>query len=95
MAKPLTAEQIEVVRKFYTSEAAEALFTTMEHNLITDWINQPDSGEREKLWHQVQAVLELKFSLRDAAAMKKLTERDQKLREQRDEQRQGGRVYQA
>jgi len=80
MAKPLTAEQIEIVREFFTSEVADQLFQAMEHGLIGDWINATEIEDREHAWHMVQAVLQLKFSLRDAAAMKKLTERAQERR---------------
>jgi len=81
----LTEEDIHTVRDFFTSGAAERLFTAMEHGIMTDWVNADNPVLREECWHRLQSILQLKFELRDAAAMKKLTERSV----------QGRRVYQA
>lgn len=81
MAVPtLSGEQLEEIRTFMLSEAAELLFTTMEHGVISDWINCADAANRDECWRTLQSILHLKFSLRDAAAMKKLTDRNQERR---------------
>jgi len=80
MAAPLDGEQIEYVREFFSSQTAELLFGQLEGGVINDWANCQDANERENLWRMLQAILLLKFSLRDAAAMKRLTERAQERR---------------
>ena len=54
--------------------------STWEHGLISDWINGSSADAREEAWRQMQVVLHLKFTLRDAAAMKRLTTRAQERR---------------
>jgi hypothetical protein len=76
----LSAEQLEQIREFMVGDAAEALFTQIEAGTIADWIICGDPVDRETCWRNLQAILRLKNSLRDAAAMKKLTERSQERR---------------
>jgi len=80
MAAPLSAEQIQEVRQFFESPTADLLFQHLETGLISDWINGQEVVDREECWCGLQAVLRLKFMLRDAAAMKRLTERAQERR---------------
>ena len=79
-AQTLSAEHLETIREFMLSEAAELVFGMMEAGIINDWVNCHDPAERETCWRNLQAVLLLKFYLRDAAAMKRLTERTQERR---------------
>ena len=76
----LSDEQVETVRRFFMSEAADVLFQHLEQGLVTNWINSQAIEEREECWRTLQALLQLKFSLRDAAAMKTLTQRAQERR---------------
>jgi hypothetical protein len=80
MAAQLNPDQLEEIRRFIASEAAELLFTQLEAGVIADWINCPDPVDREGHWRELQAILRLKSSLRDSAAMKRLTERAQERR---------------
>jgi len=80
MAAPLDGEQIEFIREFFTSPVAEQLFAQLEGGVVNDWVNCQDAAEREHLWRMLQVILLLKFTLRDAAAMKRLTERAQERR---------------
>jgi hypothetical protein len=61
-------------------QAADLLFTNLENGVISDWVNSGDSTAREELWRLLQVILQLKVTLRDAAAMKRLTERAQERR---------------
>ena len=76
----LNAEQIEQIREFMHSEAADLLFTSLESGAVSDWINCTEPVGREECWRSLQAILQLKFALRDSAAMKRLTERAQERR---------------
>jgi hypothetical protein len=76
----LSDEQLEIVRKFMESDAASTLFTQLEANCIAGWIICDDPVDRETAWRDLQAILNLKNSLRDSAAMKRLNERNQEAR---------------
>jgi len=80
MPATLSAEQLEEIRTFMLSEAAELLFTQMEAGVIADWIGATAPSDREDHWMRLQMILRLKAYLRDAAAMKKLTDRNQERR---------------
>lgn len=78
MAAPqLSDEQLEIVRKFVESDAAEVLFNQIEANTIADWVMCEEPVGRETCWRELQAILRLKNTLRDSAAMKRLNERNQ------------------
>jgi len=76
----LSDEQIEEVRTFFASEAARAMFQTLEASCIAEWINGEDTNAREETWRMLQAVVRLLNVLRDAPAMKRLTQRAQERR---------------
>jgi hypothetical protein len=76
----LSDEQLEQIREFMVSAAAELLFTQIESGVMADWITCDDPVGRDNCWRSLQAILQLKNSLRDAAAMKRLTERAQERR---------------
>jgi hypothetical protein len=76
----LSSEQIEEIRAFCLSPAAELLFEQLESGAVADWINCPEPVGRETHWHIVQAILRLKAQLRDSAAMKRLSDRIQERR---------------
>ena len=79
-APALSAEHIEEIRSFMAGDAAEILFTQIEAGVMADWITCDDPVGRDNCWRSLQAILHLKNSLRDAAAMKRLTERAQERR---------------
>jgi hypothetical protein len=80
MAPQLSDDQLEQIREFMLLDAAEILFTQMEAGVIADWITCEDPVARDNCWRSLQAILQLKNSLRDAAPNKKLTERAQERR---------------
>jgi len=80
MAPTLSDEQLEQIREFMLLDAAEILFTQMEAGVMADWITSDDPVQREDCWRRLQAILQFKNTLRDAAAMKRLTERAQERR---------------
>ena len=82
MEPQLSDDQLEEVRVFFDSDAAAALFTLLEGGCLADWIAATDTDQREECWRRFQTITQLKVSLRDATAMKRLTERAQ-----------GARVY--
>jgi hypothetical protein len=49
----------------------------MQDGLVSDWINTQDAASRELIWLDIQALLRLAITLRDAAADKRLTMRRQ------------------
>jgi hypothetical protein len=77
MADPLSDEQLQYVREFFTSETARQMFQNMQDGLVSDWINTQDAASRELIWLDIQALLRLAITLRDAAADKRLTMRRQ------------------
>ena len=80
MAPQLSDEQLEQIREFMQLDAAEILFTQMEAGVKDDWEACDQPAGREDCWLRLQAILQLKYFLRDAAAMKRLTERAQERR---------------
>jgi hypothetical protein len=77
MARPLSDDELQYIREFFQSPTAEALFAEMQDGLVNDWINTQDLTSRELIWSDLQALLRLKVSLRDAPAMKRLTQHTQ------------------
>jgi hypothetical protein len=77
----LNEEQIEEVRQFFSSPTAVLIFQQLEQNLATDWMTTSDLAGREQLWQEGQAMARLFAVLRDASAMKKLTQRNQDRRD--------------
>lgn len=78
MAMPqLSDEQLEQVREFFTSAAATLLWQQMEAGVMSEWILAEIPDDREKCWFKLQALLVLQATLRDATAMKRMTERAQ------------------
>jgi len=78
MAMPqLTDQQIEQCLDFFRSDTASVLFQQIEAGTMADWLTCETPVGREAHWHEMQAILRLQASLRDAAAMKRLTERAQ------------------
>ena len=80
MAPQLSDEQLDIIRRFMASDAARAMFTQLETGVMADWITCEDPVGRETCWRELQAILRLKNSLHDSAAMKRLNERNQERR---------------
>jgi len=76
----LSEEQIEEVRTFFESEAGKAMFATLEASCLATWINASDTTAREECWHMFQVIGQLQSVLRDAPAMKRLSQRAQERR---------------
>ena len=74
---PLNDEQLQYVREFFTSETGRQMFQKMQDGLVSDWIVTQDAASRDAIWLDLQAVLRLAITLRDAAADKRLTMRRQ------------------
>lgn len=72
-----TEEQLKEIHEFYNGDASKTLFLFMEAMLMQDWSTTTDLASREDLWQQVRALRALQASLRDATAMKRLTQRAQ------------------
>ena len=81
---PISEEQLREIHNFYSSAASQALFDEMEAGLMRDWSITTDLVSREQLWTDMQALRRLQVGLRDATAMKRMTQRAQ-----------AGRVYTA
>jgi hypothetical protein len=78
MALPhLNDKQLERIREFFTSDDATLLWQRLEAQIMADWLVAPTPAEREKHWYEIQAVLQLQATLRDATAMKRLDQRSQ------------------
>lgn len=73
----LSDDQIEEVRAFFTSPTGIAVFQQLQATQVASWMTSHDTKEREECWRLLQAVLQLEAALRDAEAMKKLTQRTQ------------------
>jgi hypothetical protein len=77
MAPPLSDDELQYIKEFFQSPTAAALFQQMQAGLIADWINTQDLTSRELIWVDLQALLRLQASLRDAPGNKRLTQRTQ------------------
>jgi hypothetical protein len=77
MAPPLSDDELQYIKEFFHSPTADALFDQMQDGLVNDWINTHDFTSRELIWGDLQALLRLKASLRDAPGNKRLTQRTQ------------------
>jgi hypothetical protein len=80
MATELSDDQIAEIRQFFSSDTAELVFGRIETGMVNDWIECQDASGREHHWRMLQAILLLKYSLRDAATMKRMTQRNQERR---------------
>jgi hypothetical protein len=76
----LNEEQLEEVRQFMTSPTAELVFQQLQAGTVVDWILAKDLVDRERCWVDLQALLRLQNTLRDATAMKRLDQRAQERR---------------
>jgi hypothetical protein len=77
MVRELSDDELQYIKEFFQSPTGTALFETMQAGLIARWINTQDFTSRELIWGDLQAVLRLQVTLRDAPAMKRLTQRSQ------------------
>jgi hypothetical protein len=69
---PLSDQELEYVREFFTSTTARNLFTKIQEGLVMDWINTMDTASREAIWTDLQALLRLVVALRDAQGLKRM-----------------------
>jgi hypothetical protein len=76
----LNDDQIEEVRAFINSPTGEAVFQQMQASTIAQWMCAETPDGREECWRMLQAILALQNTLRDAEAMKRLTQRTQERR---------------
>jgi len=76
----LSEDQLSEVRSFFESPTGQAMFATMETAIIAEWINASSAEHREECWRMFQALGRLHGTLRDAPAMKRLSERAQERR---------------
>jgi hypothetical protein len=73
----LNDEQIEEIRQFCGSPTCVLLFDGIEASIMAKWIIAKTPADREECWQELQACLRLQAALRDAGAMKRLTQRSQ------------------
>lgn len=71
----LNEEQLEEIRQFFSGPTGEALFAQLQAGVVAEWMGVQDLAERERCWSDLQAVNRLQATLRDATAMKRLTQR--------------------
>lgn len=76
----LTDEQLERVREFFNSDASALLWRQLETKIMADWLLAEDPAKRERCWYEIQAVLQLQATLRDAKANTRLDQRAQNIR---------------
>jgi hypothetical protein len=80
----LSDDQIEEVRAFMTSPTGEVVFQQVQATYIAQWMGAGSTNEREECWRMLQATVALHTMLRDAEAMKRLTQRAQERRDLRN-----------
>ena len=76
----LSDEQLEEVRFFFESDAGKAMFAMLEASCMAEWISASDTAVREECWQRFQVISRLQSVLRDAPAMKRLSQRAQERR---------------
>jgi hypothetical protein len=81
----LDDEQIERIRSFFESPTGTAMFEQLKASVIAEWMCSapPELQLREDSFHMLQAILRLEATLRDAPAMKRMTQRNQERRVER------------
>jgi hypothetical protein len=72
---PLSDQELEYIREFFTSTTARTLFNRMQDGLISDWVQTRDIASRERIWTDLQALLGLVAALRDAQGLKRMDNR--------------------
>jgi hypothetical protein len=82
----LDDEQIERIRSFFASPTGIVLFEQLKASVIAEWMcsEPPELQLREDSFHTLQAILRLEAMLRDAPAMKRMTQRVQERRDLRN-----------
>ena len=80
MAEMLSDADIDVITRFFTSEACVRLFDRLELGLTSDWVNARTPEEREECHRKLHVVLQLKNELRSAPALKRQDARVQLMR---------------
>ena len=78
----LTDEQVFEVNQFFNGEAWGMLFAKIQSHCIHGWLDSSGTEEREELWRQMQALMTLHATLKNARGIKELDLRNQQRRYQ-------------
>lgn len=78
----LTDEQVFEVNEFFNGEAWALLFASIQSYCIHKWLSSDSTEDREEMWRQMQAVMTLHSTLKNAPGTKELDLRNQQRRYQ-------------
>jgi len=78
----LTDEQVYEVNQFFNGDAWAVLFARIQSHCIHHWLQSNDPEDREECWRQMQAVMTLHETLKNAPGIKELDQRAQARRYQ-------------